>query len=102
MDPPPVPEANPGATEVSTTDANTTADINNDAGSRPRRESSSQQSENSQTAADFIRDQMQLEADAREALPYVWPAPLPFLSTCVHSPVSHLASRVANSNTTEH
>ena len=38
---------------------------------RPRRESSSQHSENSQTAADFIRDQMQLEADAREAMPYV-------------------------------
>ncbi|KAI0018613.1 putative zinc finger in N-recognin-domain-containing protein [Xylariomycetidae sp. FL0641] len=37
---------------------------------RPRRESSSQQSEDSQTAADFLRDQMQLEADAREALPY--------------------------------
>jgi len=36
-----------------------------------RRESISQKSEDSQTAADFIRDQMQLEADAREALPYV-------------------------------
>lgn len=36
-----------------------------------RRESISQRSEDSQTAADFIRDQMQLEADAREALPYV-------------------------------
>ncbi|KAK9791648.1 putative Zinc finger in N-recognin-domain-containing protein [Seiridium cardinale] len=35
-----------------------------------RRESISQRSEDSQTAADFIRDQMQLEADAREALPY--------------------------------
>lgn len=35
-----------------------------------RRQSSSAQSEESQTAADFIRDQMQLEADAREALPY--------------------------------
>ncbi|KAH8902739.1 hypothetical protein BR93DRAFT_233181 [Coniochaeta sp. PMI_546] len=35
-----------------------------------RRQSSSAQSEDSQTAADFIRDQMQLEADAREALPY--------------------------------
>jgi len=31
----------------------------------------SHQSSDSQTAADFIRDQMQLEADAREALPYV-------------------------------
>ncbi|KAI0847032.1 putative zinc finger in N-recognin-domain-containing protein [Daldinia vernicosa] len=30
----------------------------------------SQQSDDSQTAADFIRDQLQLEADAREALPY--------------------------------
>ncbi|KAI0134787.1 putative zinc finger in N-recognin-domain-containing protein [Xylariales sp. AK1849] len=37
---------------------------------RERHESSSQRSEESQTAADFIRDQMQLEADAREALPY--------------------------------
>ena len=37
----------------------------NDAG-RKRRDS-----ENSQTAAEFLRDQMQLEADAREALPYV-------------------------------
>ncbi|KAK8063379.1 hypothetical protein PG996_008031 [Apiospora saccharicola] len=36
----------------------------NDAG-RKRRDS-----ENSQTAAEFLRDQMQLEADAREALPY--------------------------------
>ncbi|KAJ2966204.1 hypothetical protein NUW58_g10717 [Xylaria curta] len=37
----------------------------------PRRESNaSQKSQDSQTAADFIRDQMQLEADAREALPY--------------------------------
>ncbi|ORY56334.1 putative metaphase-anaphase transition protein [Pseudomassariella vexata] len=35
-----------------------------------RRDSLSQRSEDSQTAADFIRDQMQLEADAREALPY--------------------------------
>ncbi|KAM0335846.1 hypothetical protein ACHAQA_000896 [Verticillium albo-atrum] len=31
---------------------------------------SSQKSTDSQTAAEFIRDQMQLEADAREALPY--------------------------------
>ncbi|GKT50917.1 protein mlo2 [Colletotrichum spaethianum] len=31
---------------------------------------SSQKSNDSQTAAEFIRDQMQLEADAREALPY--------------------------------
>ncbi|KAL2759007.1 hypothetical protein ACRALDRAFT_1080593 [Sodiomyces alcalophilus JCM 7366] len=31
---------------------------------------SSHKSDDSQTAADFIRDQMQLEADAREALPY--------------------------------
>lgn len=38
---------------------------------KPRRESMSQRSEDSQTAAEFLRDQMQLEADAREALPYV-------------------------------
>jgi len=31
----------------------------------------SQKSTESQTAADFIRTQMQLEADAREAMPYV-------------------------------
>ncbi|OIW28988.1 hypothetical protein CONLIGDRAFT_543168, partial [Coniochaeta ligniaria NRRL 30616] len=37
---------------------------------KARRQSSSAQSEDSQTAADFIRNQMQLEADAREALPY--------------------------------
>ncbi|EAA31738.1 hypothetical protein GE21DRAFT_8324 [Neurospora crassa] len=37
---------------------------------KTRTESFSAKSENSQTAADFIRDQMQLEADAREALPY--------------------------------
>lgn len=37
---------------------------------KPRRESMSQRSEDSQTAAEFLRDQMQLEADAREALPY--------------------------------
>ncbi|KAF7514908.1 hypothetical protein G7054_g14897 [Neopestalotiopsis clavispora] len=36
-----------------------------------RRESMSQRSEDSQTAAEFLRDQMQLEADAREALPYL-------------------------------
>ncbi|KAK3392163.1 putative zinc finger in N-recognin-domain-containing protein [Sordaria brevicollis] len=37
---------------------------------KARTESFSAKSDNSQTAADFIRDQMQLEADAREALPY--------------------------------
>ncbi|KAH6840692.1 putative zinc finger in N-recognin-domain-containing protein [Chaetomium sp. MPI-CAGE-AT-0009] len=37
---------------------------------KARTDSISQRSEDSQTAADFIRDQMQLEADAREALPY--------------------------------
>ncbi|KAK3307931.1 putative zinc finger in N-recognin-domain-containing protein [Chaetomium strumarium] len=35
-----------------------------------RSESVSQRSDDSRTAADIIRDQMQLEADAREALPY--------------------------------
>ncbi|KAH8893237.1 hypothetical protein GQ53DRAFT_717876 [Thozetella sp. PMI_491] len=38
--------------------------------SKTRSDSFSQQSDTSQTAAEFIRDQMQLEADAREALPY--------------------------------
>ncbi|EAQ85764.1 hypothetical protein CHGG_07017 [Chaetomium globosum CBS 148.51] len=37
---------------------------------KARTDSISQRSDDSQTAADFIRDQMQLEADAREALPY--------------------------------
>lgn len=46
-------------------------DNTNNHDSSTRRESMSQRSEDSQTAADFIRDQMQLEADAREALPYV-------------------------------
>ncbi|KAH9885650.1 hypothetical protein F4778DRAFT_497646 [Xylariomycetidae sp. FL2044] len=58
MDPPPV-------AEVETVQDHAEKDV-----PRSRRESDSQQSENSQTAADFIRDQMQLEADAREALPY--------------------------------
>lgn len=45
-------------------------DAPQDASTLKRRGSSSQQSETSQTAAEFIREQMQLEADAREALPY--------------------------------
>lgn len=45
-------------------------DVSAPAPPKERRQSSSAQSEDSQTAADFIRDQMQLEADAREALPY--------------------------------
>ncbi|KAI0857075.1 putative zinc finger in N-recognin-domain-containing protein [Xylaria cubensis] len=45
-------------------------DSSNDPVLSSRRDSMSQKSEDSQTAADFIRDQMQLEADAREALPY--------------------------------
>ncbi|OTB02800.1 hypothetical protein M426DRAFT_61547 [Hypoxylon sp. CI-4A] len=59
-------------------DASSAADVSShevpDSGdgikARPRTESLSQQSDDSQTAADFIRDQLQLEADAREALPY--------------------------------
>ncbi|KAI1136225.1 putative zinc finger in N-recognin-domain-containing protein [Hypoxylon sp. FL0543] len=58
MDPPPVASASQEATEASSNK------------SRPRTQSLSQQSDDSQTAADFIRDQLQLEADAREALPY--------------------------------
>ncbi|KAF2012152.1 hypothetical protein BU24DRAFT_397022 [Aaosphaeria arxii CBS 175.79] len=38
--------------------------------SKPRTSSISQASENSQTAADFIKEQLNLEAEAREALPY--------------------------------
>ncbi|KAF4592220.1 zinc finger, n-recognin [Ophiocordyceps camponoti-floridani] len=50
--PPPPPPAANGLTQVS------------------RSNSFSQQSDDSQTAADFLRDQELLEADAREALPY--------------------------------
>lgn len=56
--------------EASIAVANSDADANAQVPSLKRRESSSQQSQTSQTAADFIREQMQLEADAREALPY--------------------------------
>ncbi|KAI8938803.1 hypothetical protein NX059_004666 [Plenodomus lindquistii] len=38
--------------------------------SKPRTGSMSQASESSQTAAEFIREQLNLEAEAREALPY--------------------------------
>ncbi|KAH7091231.1 putative zinc finger in N-recognin-domain-containing protein [Paraphoma chrysanthemicola] len=38
--------------------------------SKPRTSSMSQASESSQTAADFIKEQLSLEAEAREALPY--------------------------------
>ncbi|USP75247.1 uncharacterized protein yc1106_02521 [Curvularia clavata] len=38
--------------------------------SKPRSSSMSQASESSQTAADFIKEQLSLEAEAREALPY--------------------------------
>ncbi|KAI1104339.1 putative zinc finger in N-recognin-domain-containing protein [Jackrogersella minutella] len=57
MDPPSAPNTSQEAAETSNA-------------SRPRTQSLSQQSDDSQTAADFIRDQLQLEADAREALPY--------------------------------
>ncbi|KAI1079723.1 putative zinc finger in N-recognin-domain-containing protein [Whalleya microplaca] len=74
MNPPPVPDASPDATATATAPAPAavTSDANEDTknSSRPRTESISQQSDNSQTAAEFLRDQMQLEADAREALPY--------------------------------
>ncbi|KAK7959470.1 uncharacterized protein PG986_004324 [Apiospora aurea] len=46
-------------------DAIVTISGKTDDAARKRRDS-----ENSQTAAEFLRDQMQLEADAREALPY--------------------------------
>ncbi len=70
-------------------DSADSADATLAARTKPRTESMSQRSDNSQTAAEyvlchrpqgtdpsnspssFIRDQMQLEADAREALPYV-------------------------------
>ncbi|KAI1770685.1 putative zinc finger in N-recognin-domain-containing protein [Hypoxylon cercidicola] len=59
MDPPPV--SNDSHDALGTVDGTAT---------QSRTNSFSQQSDNSQTAADFIRDQLQLEADAREALPY--------------------------------
>ncbi|TGJ84731.1 hypothetical protein E0Z10_g4013 [Xylaria hypoxylon] len=59
--PPSAPAGSHDATEPDNSDNNVSAS---------RRDSMSQKSEDSQTAADFIRDQMQLEADAREALPY--------------------------------
>ncbi|KAK5628736.1 hypothetical protein RRF57_004451 [Xylaria bambusicola] len=59
----------PPPASVVVNDTSVMDNTNNDP-SPPRRDSVSQRSENSQTAADFIRDQMQLEADAREALPY--------------------------------
>ncbi|KAI0449249.1 hypothetical protein F5B21DRAFT_509360 [Xylaria acuta] len=60
---------NPPTAAGSQRDA-TQPDSSNDPVSSSRRDSMSQKSEDSQTAADFIRDQMQLEADARDALPY--------------------------------
>lgn len=63
-----------GASDAASAEAPTATMAANTADApRERRESMSQRSENSQTAADFLRDQMQLEADAREALPYVCP-----------------------------
>ncbi|CAI0642950.1 Protein mlo2 [Colletotrichum fructicola] len=65
MDPPQPPTA------ASSSDAAAVADAPAHAPKAARSESfSSQKSSDSQTAAEFIRDQMQLEADAREALPY--------------------------------
>ncbi|KAF6839040.1 Protein mlo2 [Colletotrichum plurivorum] len=66
MDPPP-PSSAASGDAIENAPAPTTAP----APKTSRSESfSSQKSNNSQTAAEFIRDQMQLEADAREALPY--------------------------------
>ena len=48
------------------------ADANGSAPHDARKESVSQASHNSQTASDFIDSQLQLEADAREALPYAF------------------------------
>ncbi|KAI1494153.1 hypothetical protein F5X96DRAFT_618401 [Biscogniauxia mediterranea] len=82
MDPPSAPEATSTASAAShdtpeetggvvDSKASNNGNNHNDGNPRPRRQSnSSHQSDDSQTAADFIRDQMQLEADAREALPY--------------------------------
>ncbi|KAF2711744.1 hypothetical protein K504DRAFT_403061 [Pleomassaria siparia CBS 279.74] len=48
----------------------TESQASNVSGSKPRSNSMSQASETSQTAADFIKEQLSLEAEAREALPY--------------------------------
>ncbi|KAH8687494.1 putative zinc finger in N-recognin-domain-containing protein [Tricladium varicosporioides] len=58
MDPPPAPEVNSTEPQSSQT------------GGAPRTQSFSQKSDDSHTAAEFIDNQLQLEADAREALPY--------------------------------
>ncbi|KAI0114439.1 hypothetical protein GGR51DRAFT_546565 [Nemania sp. FL0031] len=65
MHPPPVPTVSMDSRDEAPEPDQSTKDAPSS-----RRDSMSQQSEGSQTAADFIRDQMQLEADAREALPY--------------------------------
>ncbi|KAI1767337.1 putative zinc finger in N-recognin-domain-containing protein [Hypoxylon sp. FL1150] len=59
--------ADPVSVSNDSHDASGTVDGN---ATQSRTNSFSQQSDDSQTAADFIRDQLQLEADAREALPY--------------------------------
>lgn len=79
MHPPPAPAGPHNAAEP---------DNGNNNVAPSRRDSMSQQSEDSQTAADFIRDQMQLEADAREALPYVRG---PFMSSLPWRPLRPLA-----------
>ncbi|KAH6682928.1 metaphase-anaphase transition protein-like protein mlo2 [Halenospora varia] len=58
MDPPPAPE--PSSTEAQ----------GSQPGGASRTQSFSQRSDDSHTAAEFIDNQLQLEADAREALPY--------------------------------
>lgn len=50
----------------------TNGDVNSSAPNDARKESISHTSQNSQTASDFIDSQLQLEADAREALPYAF------------------------------
>ncbi|KAK3326449.1 putative zinc finger in N-recognin-domain-containing protein [Apodospora peruviana] len=61
MDPPPAPQPSNDASDSQDAPV---------APTKTRTESFSQRSDDSQTAAEFIRDQEQLEADAREALPY--------------------------------
>ncbi|KAK4201436.1 putative zinc finger in N-recognin-domain-containing protein [Triangularia verruculosa] len=65
MDPAPAPKA------ASVADAPDDGGDTSVARNKPRSDSvGSHKSSDSQTAAEFLRDQMQLEADAREALPY--------------------------------
>jgi hypothetical protein len=84
MHPPPIPAVPVGSQNDATEPDKNSKDIPSS-----RRDSMSQQSEGSQTADDFLRDQRQLEADAREALPYVCD---PYSPVLLHLP--HIGSNM--------